>query len=71
MRMCYSFNDVEKIEKKDHSLLKPAVSSQDMSKTTNIFTLSPPVSYGKFLSENKYTTRTLRRYVIKKFYSRI
>ena len=26
MRMCYSFNDVEKLQKKNNTVLKPAVS---------------------------------------------
>lgn len=71
MRMCYSFNDVEKLQKKNNTVLKPAVSTLDMSQSNNIFLLSSPISYGKFLSENKYTSRKLRRYVIQKFYSKL
>ena len=42
MRMCYSFNDVERLQKKNNTLLKPAVSTLDISKSNNIFLLSSP-----------------------------
>ena len=68
MRMCYSFNDVEKLQKKNSIPIKPSVSTLDISDSKNIFT-SSPIPYGKFLNEKKYTSRKLRRYAIKKFYN--
>lgn len=71
MKTCHSFNSIENSVSKNKPGLKPTVSSDDVSNSINVFTLSPPMSYGKFLSENKFTTRKLRRHIIKRFYNKM
>ncbi len=49
-----------------------SLSLNNIDKIKNtIFTCIPPMSYGKILSENKYTSKKLRCYLIKRYYNNL
>lgn len=41
------------------------------SLTTTIFTCEPPLSYGHLVTSKEFTTKKLRCFIIKRFYSSI
>jgi hypothetical protein len=49
-----------------------SLSLNNIDKIKNtIFTCIPPMSYGKLLTENKYTSKKLRCFLIKRYYNHL
>lgn len=49
----------------------PRSSSIPSHLSENIFTSSPPLSFGELVQDNKYTTKSLRHFIIKRFYKNL
>ncbi len=49
-----------------------SLSLNNIDKIKNtVFTCFPPLSYGKLLSENKYTSKKMRCFLIRRYYKYI
>ena len=76
MRQTLSLNDIGSVNyniiSNISSITKKTFSLNNIeSIDQNIFTKNPPISYGCLLNDKQYTTKHLRKFIIKRYYKHI